>query len=414
MLKLLLLFTILVLVQSNRSPSKRFDYHLNKTSVKQGKVFSLFNVVQFPNDVCTTTSQTFTKGTCLASSECSSKSGTATGNCAAGFGVCCVFSISTCGSTIKENCTYITNPGFPNTYSTTGSCDFTVEKSSADICQLRLEFNTFTMNIMPTNTIGANSNYGCCGSSCATIIIVATTPTDSITLEGQSGVNPPAVCGINTGSHMYLETGADATDTATIKFYLGSGATGSRQWNIKVMQISCTAAWRVPSGCVQYYTGVSNNVKSFGYASGQLLQKQNYNACVRQELGYCSMLWREAGQSSLAGVATASPDPFSFPDAPATTGTGLNSLCPNAHVFISSANLGEPAIATYLGNTFCGEALNCDACVTAVIGPSGRPLPAATNSFYLGVFSDSGAMATNPTDNAATGFNLRYTQQPCS
>jgi len=387
--------------------------------MKQGKVFSLFNVVQFPNDVCTTTSSTFTKGTCFSSSECSSKSGTATGNCAAGFGVCCVFSSSTCGSTISENCTYLVNPGFPNTYSTTGSCDFTVDKSSDDICQLRLEFNTLALNIMPTDTTAANSNYGCCGSSCATTTIVKATYTDSLTVAGQTGSNPPTICGINTGYHMYVETGAEAADTTTIKFYLGSGyqsaVTGSRQWNIKVIQIACSAAWRAPAGCVQYHTGSSNNVKSYGHGSGQLLQSQNYNNCVRREIGYCSMVWREAGQSSLAGVATASPDPFSFPDAPATTGTGLNSLCPNAHVYISAANLGEPAIATYLGTTFCGEALNCDGCLTAVISPAGRPLPASTPSFMLGVFSDTGSMTGGGATTAgATGFNMRYVQQACA
>lgn len=407
MLKLILILLGIALVHSRGNRMA-----LNATSIKQGKVFSLFNIVQFPNDACTSTSSQFPKGTCLSSGECSSKSGSAMGNCASGFGVCCVFSSSTCGSTISENCTYITNPGFPNTYSTTGSCEWTVEKSSSDICQLRLDFTALVLNIMPTNTINKNSNYGCCGSSCATIIIVATIATDSFTAAGQTGVNPPVICGINSGYHMYLEMGTLSTDTSTLSFYLGN--TGSRQWNIKVQQISCTANWRVPAGCVQYYTGLSGNVKSYGHASGQLLQAQNYNNCIRQEEGYCSMVWREAGQSSLSGTSPISPDPFSFPDAPATTGTGLNSLCPNAHVFISAANLGEPAIATYLGNTFCGEALNCEACVTAVISPAGRPLPATTESFYLGVFSDSGHLATNPTDNAATGFNLRYVQQACN
>ena len=39
--------------------------------------------------------------------ECSERSGAASGTCAAGFGVCCVFLTSSCGSTVKENCTYI-------------------------------------------------------------------------------------------------------------------------------------------------------------------------------------------------------------------------------------------------------------------------------------------------------------------
>jgi len=378
---------------------------------RSDRQFSLFSIVQFPNDACTSSSSVFTKGTCLASSECNSKGGSASGNCAAGFGVCCVFSTSTCGATLSQNCSYFTNPGFPSTYSTTGSCSFTVAKSQDDICQLRLDFDTLAMGVMPQITIAANSNYGCCGSSCATIIAVASSPMDSLTVTGQTGSNPPVICGINTGSHMYLEMGTLATDTATLATYLGSGATGTRQWNIKVSQISCSAAWRAPTGCVQYYTGVSQPVTSYGHQSGQLLQSQNYNACTRQELGYCSNSWREAGQASLAGTTSLSPDPFGMTDAE-TTGEGENTLCVNSYVHIAGGDLGT-GLPTGLSNTWCGEALQCDTCAVA-LAAAGRPAPVSTTSFYLGVFSDSGTMGVNPTATAATGFNLIYTQKACS
>ena len=39
--------------------------------------------------------------------ECLDRKGSASGTCAAGFGVCCVFLTSSCGSTVRENCTYI-------------------------------------------------------------------------------------------------------------------------------------------------------------------------------------------------------------------------------------------------------------------------------------------------------------------
>ena len=78
-------------------------------------VFSLFNIVQFSNDGCRSTStissggtgSTNRNGTCFTNNECSSKGGTAAGSCAAGFGVCCVFLVSNSGSTITQNCTYI-------------------------------------------------------------------------------------------------------------------------------------------------------------------------------------------------------------------------------------------------------------------------------------------------------------------
>ena len=60
------------------------------------EAFSLFSIVQFPNQQCTASSSTTTYGTCYTSSECTTKGGSADGNCAAGFGVCCeylVFSV---------------------------------------------------------------------------------------------------------------------------------------------------------------------------------------------------------------------------------------------------------------------------------------------------------------------------------
>ena len=96
-------------------------------------------MVQFPNDACTS-STADTTGTCYTSSECNSRSGTSSGTCAAGFGVCCVITTSTCGATVSTNITYIRNPGYPSsiTPTSTGStCTTTIRKVSDNICQLR-------------------------------------------------------------------------------------------------------------------------------------------------------------------------------------------------------------------------------------------------------------------------------------
>ena len=97
----------------------------------------LFSVVQFPNDACTTSSSV--TGTCVTSTECTSKvdntlpyfpspsplmvnniilliisflykGGSASGGCAAGFGVCCLITSATCtssGTIIAQNNTYL-------------------------------------------------------------------------------------------------------------------------------------------------------------------------------------------------------------------------------------------------------------------------------------------------------------------
>ena len=114
----------------------------------------LFSIVQFPNDACTSASSL--TGTCLTSTECTSRSGAASGTCAAGFGVCCLVTSSTCSTTISQNNTYIQNPSYPSTYPTPSSatmCSYTVNKVNDNICQLRLDFQTQELGI--TATTGA-------------------------------------------------------------------------------------------------------------------------------------------------------------------------------------------------------------------------------------------------------------------
>ncbi len=95
-------------------------------------------------------------GTCLTSPECSQNGGTAAGTCAArfrptqksishrlfqkknenfssSFGVCCVFTISTTGTNINRNCTYLQNPSFPAVYADTTALSYTISKCSCGI-----------------------------------------------------------------------------------------------------------------------------------------------------------------------------------------------------------------------------------------------------------------------------------------
>ena len=68
---------------------------------------------------------------------------------------------------------------FPNTYSTAGSCAYTVNYAQSDICQLRLDFAMFDITDVSTT--------GVC--------------TDSFEVTGPTGRNPSVICGTNTGLH---------------------------------------------------------------------------------------------------------------------------------------------------------------------------------------------------------------------
>ena len=68
------------------------------------EAFSLFSLVSFPNEECTTNLETesSTSGLCLTGSECSDAGGTPEGNCASSFGVCCFISVSATDSVISN------------------------------------------------------------------------------------------------------------------------------------------------------------------------------------------------------------------------------------------------------------------------------------------------------------------------
>merc|ERR1712154_756392 len=372
------LLTVLgVLAASNIGSSN------NVTDTRGGKAFSLFSIVQFPNQQCTASSSSSTYGTCYTSSECTSKGGSSDGNCAAGFGVCCVITTSTCSSSISTNTTYIRNPNYPSSYTPTsaGTCSYTVNKVSDDVCQLRLDFQT--MSGFYTGTSGA------CG-------------VDDFEAAGQTGKNPPTICGTNTGYHMYVEFGVTSTDTITLtNTYRSGGLTTAKTFNILLRQISCTARWKAPTDCVQYFTGKSGSVKSYNFAGSQFLQSQIYNNCIRTEKGYCGIQWKES--------STTSPDPFGVLGTTTTAagaGASTTTLCTSGFVSIPDLSMdGIAAIPVPLGV----QAYQSYMCGT-IFGIEGQTISAALISrkqpFVLGVYSSTAAQP-------GTGFNLDYTQLPC-
>jgi len=245
----------------------------------------LFTVVQFPNDACTATNGL--TGTCVTSAQCSERSGTANGNCASGFGVCCLVYSSTCtssGTDVTYNNTYIRNPSYPSAYPTstsTTSCAYKITKMNSNICQVRLDFQTLEL--------GQTASTGAC--------------TDSIqaTLSAQSSVTTsyPAVCGTSSGHHMYLDMGSTASNTATITISLAASS-ASAKWNVLASQLECNTNYLAPGGCTMYLTGVTGSWSMYGYLDGttttEHLWNQDFKVCIRRESGYCSI--RHTAQSS--------------------------------------------------------------------------------------------------------------------
>merc|ERR1719400_962479 len=116
---------------------------------RTGKHFSLFSVVTFKNEQCTSET-TLTggarAGTYYSTTECSDKGGTKSGNCASGFGVCCLFlNTAAATATISENRTHLRNSAYPSYETKTAAVSivYTIKKMNTDICQIRLDFSKF-------------------------------------------------------------------------------------------------------------------------------------------------------------------------------------------------------------------------------------------------------------------------------
>ena len=178
---------------------------------RDGKVLSVFNVVTFPNSACGASNGY--NGTCFTSSECEAKGGTASGTCASSFGVCCVFSIS-CGGSSSANNSYAIISSY-STSSDADPCTYTFCKANSDVCKLRIDFDTMVLTAPVTyaaQTPAANTYLlGAKMGDCVT---------DTLTVSNPGGHVPPAICGYNTGQHMWVEASESCN---RIVFSLGLG-----------------------------------------------------------------------------------------------------------------------------------------------------------------------------------------------
>merc|ERR1712004_172028 len=376
----------------------------NTDSQRQGKMFSLFSVVQFPNDPCTSTSSIssgstqYRNGTCYTSSGCGDKGGSVKGGCAAGFGVCCVFMYNDDDKTdVNYNDTYLQNPDYPSVYSETNNIDYTINKVDQDVCWLRLDFETFT-------TLGPTESDEATGGVCI----------DMLTITVTSGQSIPVVCGTLTGQHMYLEVGNDASNTARMAMDF-TGDSTQRKWEIKVSQFLCGATYapQSGSGCLQYHTGLTGQITSFNFQNTQSyhLASQDYSVCIRQAAGFCCTEYSVCGDSVENFSFDATIDAATAADQKSMIGTqcsiaiaDMTSSGDYITIESSGAQCGETSLSRY-----CGYKLN-----PVYEQIESVPVCDCTSPFTVGVHFDafpeaSSAIAGNPN----RGFCLDYLQIPC-
>jgi len=358
------------------------------------KVFSLFSIIQFPNQACTSTSEIYSNGTCYTSNECSSRGGSAQGNCAAGFGVCCVFFFSATGSIVSQNNSYIVNPNFPSNFATAGTITYTISKESIDICRIRLDYDTFILT-QPT-AVTTTATAGQCDTDRLTFQTTDRTTVPAVGAAGTASYGDyPYLCGTNTGLHSYLDLSCTDTDDATLTFTLGD--TTLNQWKIKVTQLSCDdSCVASQQGCFQYFTGITGTIQSYNLAGELELVGQNYKNCIRQEAGYCCIEY--VPTSFQLGTATC---------ADAANRCASASSCLTEYVIIPGVTNPSGVAQPDSYDRFCGSNLS----PTGTSAASDQPVTSCTCPFEVthvtGITALNAAMAA-----VAPGFSLNYRQIP--
>jgi len=382
-----------------------------------GKSLSLFNIVQFKNEGCQAVSDADLQGVCYTAQECSDLGGTQDGNCANGFGACCIIIVSgttgNCGGTVTANCSYIQNVDFPSAEAASQTCTYMVTKCSSEICQIRLDFVTTGLGQPTTGT-------GVCTAGDNLVI----TPGAG----NLAGTIPPTLCGTLTDQHLYVDAGT-GTNGATLALttLATNAASSTKNWRIKVSQIECSSEWRAPAGCLQYYTGVTNVFTSFNWdgtgngAAGRQLANQNYRICFRQEEGMCKINYNESP------IGNAALDGFELGAAGTeTSGQGTMADCNADGKSFIQINGAEPPLAGRDDDpllsvaydpldVFCGDIL----CHTAAGGPVATLLSAHANGCTIATTVTASAIpftiqhVANASAGMNAGFSLQATQVPC-
>jgi len=268
-------------------------------------------------------------GICITSEECDARTGTASGNCASGFGVCCFTTTSADMATISNTATYIQNPGHPNAVGGSGTVTASTHtymiSGGSSIEQIRLDFDTAVLT-QPTAATGV------CGG-------------DTITLSQGSNTNTglSTLCGTLTGQHIYLDHGTTTASAITIAT---TTTTFSRTWKILVRLLESDSLHLAPNGCRQFFTGETGTITSLnhksGTATGTILGSTNYKACIRMLDGNNCVDYTQStfslagGTGAKQGQTTCSADALVI-----TTSSGPTRFCGTALSTVSGQTAGS-------------------------------------------------------------------------
>jgi len=412
-------------------------------NLRDSKQWGLFTVLSFPNSQCTSTINTGSNpnlGLCYTKEECREQGGSQQGNCAMGFGVCCVFQQTGCDLTVNRNCTYAMSTGYPTDYQVAASvtqteeCTINVNKVKSDVCQIRLDLIDFVL-LSPGNgaqpadaAVGGRDNPPITGAG-------RCDRRDSMTIQGPTARNPPIVCGMLSGQHVYVETGLDEAAGTRITINVNGQIDGLRKWKIKISQLECNTNYRAPQGCVQYFMEPSGAFQSYGYQNSQMLVNQMYATCFRKNLGMCTINFSQTLLANQNVGTNREMSSFALSE-PMNGMAVISSSCSSSYVIIANVfgstdfNAGQRSGGGganggqfVVGPEFCGGALSKGGnAIAAESDDTGGLIQ--SNVFMLQTVAggavndlataDDGDAVQFSANAPITGYSIRYQQSPCT
>ena len=115
------------------------------------------------------------------------------------------YRVTTCDSTVFNNCTYIENPLYPTKQAASSTCAYKIRPISSDICQLRLDLDNFDL----TGKLQVLYSLHDTAITISILFIPETTAgvcTDKFTMTSGSGRVYQSLCGTLTDQHCKILT----------------------------------------------------------------------------------------------------------------------------------------------------------------------------------------------------------------
>ncbi|XP_045028652.1 uncharacterized protein LOC116921106 [Daphnia magna] len=337
-------------------------------------------------------------GLCLSTAICAAIGGTPSGSCMYRMSMsktCCIINkiLTTCSANVVANNTYWQSPLFGvdsgslcimALHLNTG----VIRQNLQPICQVRLDFDMFSIAQPNTNSVCATDVFRVSGS-----------------------LNPvPPICGDNSRQHMYLTSKSTARNIQLI-FSIGAAPTIDRSWRMKISLLPCHVDYLAPPNCLQYITESTGTVKSFNWkdvapsaTSPRQLADQDYQICFRTELvgtnqqvpnTHCLTECSTTNGGLAFSVSRIGADVTS--SAGGTGVTVANGQCANDFLFV----LGGFDVLGNFNDRFCGNRLN----PTPGAGTS-TPICSKFKPFVIRYVTDGSETG----DGSNNGFCLNFVQ----